>query len=285
MPDWRHAARLVAVGVGVAVALVLSTACRNPNSTSARQEFRTAILEDQAATVRRWLEAGLDPNEQPTEACSTPLALAVMGGNPEVVRLLVDHGANVNAPASPNGQTVLHCAAALEEDAAEMVEMLLQGGADVNAADDERSTALMLAAVRGHVETVKALLAARPGLEARSSAGKTAVELALAANQTEVVDILRRAGALLALPAAPDEDAAAASSGLTSIMTSEGMIMLGETFEEAQPKLDTGTRLDMKQESPTRTVELRRINNQTYRLTFERDGKTGPYRLVRIGLE
>lgn len=285
MPDWRRTLRSTAAWIGMGAALVQSAACRNPNSASARQEFRTAILEDQVETVRRWLDAGLDPDEQPAEACSTPLALAVIGGNPEVVRLLVDHGANINGPASPDGQTVLHCAAALEEDAGDMVGMLLQGGADVNATDNGHTTALMLAAVGGRVETVKALLAARPGLEARSSTGQTAAELALAANQAEVVDLLRRAGARLALPATPDEDAAAGSSGLTSIMTNEGLIMLGETFEEAQPKLETGTRLDMKQESPTRTVELRRLNNQTYRLTFDRDGKTGPYRLVRIDLQ
>jgi hypothetical protein len=37
--------------------------------------------------------------------------------------------------------------------------------------------------------------------------------------------------------------------------------------------------------SPVRNVEIRRFVSQTYRLTYEREGKTGPYRLVRIEIQ
>ena len=265
--------------------VVLTSACRDPNSAAARQDFRTAVLEDQVATVKRWLDQGLDPNEQPAEECSTPLAVAVLRGNYQVISLIIEHGVNVNAPASPNGQTVLHCVAALDQDAPELTGYLIQSGADVNAAGEDRVTPLMLAAARGHAETVKALLAGSPDLEARSAAGKTAIEIAAAANRTDVVSLLRLAGARLALPPPGPESEPTGQTGLISIDTEKGMILLGETFEEAQSKLETGARIDFKQASPTRNIEVRRFNNQTYRLTYERDGKTGPYRLIRIEVQ
>jgi len=277
----RHHARHVCL----VFALALTAACRDPNSPAARQDFREAIQQAQTTTVERWLDHGLDPNEEPTEACSTPLALAVIHGNSDIVRLLIEHGANVNAPASPNGSPVLHCAADLEQDAPELLDLLLQSGAEVNAVSEDRITPLMLAAQRGHAESVQVLLAAQPDLEIRSTGGKTAIEIAAAAKRTEVVSLLRRAGARLTLPPPSEQEDATGQTGLISIATENGMIMLGETFEDAKSKLETGTRIDLKQVSPTRSVEIRRFNNQTYRLTYERDGKTGPFRLVRIELQ
>jgi len=269
----------------VVLLLGLTAACRDPNSPAARQDFREAIQQDQTATVQRWLDQGLDPNEEPSGACSTPLALAVIQGNSDIIRLLIEHGANVNAPASPDGSPALHCAAALERDAPERLSLLLQGGADVNAVNEARITPLMLAAQRGHTESVQVLLAEQPDLEIRSADGQTAIEVAAAARRTEVVRLLRLAGARLSLPPPSEQEDAAGQTGLISIATENGMIMLGETFEDAKSKLETGTRIDLKQVSPTRNIEIRRFNNQTYRLTYDRDGKTGPYRLVRIELQ
>lgn len=273
------------VGPALLLSVSLTAACRNANSTAAHQDFRTAIEEEQVAGVQRWLDDGLDPNEQPTEECSTPLALAVLRGNTDIIRLILEHGGTINAAASPNGQTVLHCVAAVERDAPDLVGFLLESGADVNAAGEDRVTPLMLAAARGHAETVQVLLAASPDLEVRSAAGKTAIELAAASNHPEVVSLLRLAGARLALPPPAQQDALSGQTGLISIATTNGMIMVGETYDEARPKLETGTRLDLKQVSPTRNIEIRSFNNQTYRLTYDRDGKTGPYRLVRIEVQ
>lgn len=273
------------ISLGLALAAALPAGCQNPNSAQARQDFRTAILEEQVASVQRWLNQGLDPNEQPVEDCSTPLGLAVQRGNYEIIGLILDRGANVNAPASPNGQTVLHCVAAFDHDSPEMTGYLIQRGAEVDVTREDRMTPLMLASARGHLETVRALLTASPDLELRSAAGKTAIDLAAAARHPEVVSLLRAAGARPTLPPPGSEEETTGETGLTSIATENGLIMLGETFEEAQPKLDTGTRIDLKQVSPVRNVEIRQFNNQAYRLTYEREGKTGPFRLVRIEIQ
>jgi hypothetical protein len=142
----------------------------------------------------------------------------------------------------------------------------------------------MLAASRGHAETVGVLLTAQPELEARSAAGKTAAEMALAAGKADVVRILCQAGAKLVLPQPTGEEEPTGPSGIISIATELGLITVGETFDEARQKLETGTRIDFKQVSPTRNIEIRTFSNQTYRLTYDREGKTGPYKLVRIDL-
>jgi hypothetical protein len=267
------------------LAAFAAVGCRNANSAAAHQDFRTAVQDEQVATVARWLDQGLDPNEQPAEDCSTPLALAVLRGNTEIARLILEHGGNINAAASPNGQTVLHCVTARDQEAPDMVGLLIENGADVNAVGGDRVTPLMQAAARGHAETVKLLLDAHPDLEAQSAAGKTAIELAAASNRAEVVSLLRLAGARMALPPPGPQEDLAGQTGLVSIATENGMIMLGETFDEAREKLESGTRLDFTQLSPVRNIEIRRFNNQTYRLTYEREGKTGPYRLIRIELQ
>jgi hypothetical protein len=285
MSHERTGLRLVTTLVGVALMAASSVACRDPNRAAARQDFRTAIMEDQAAAVRQLLDSGLDPNEDPTGDCSTPLALAATRGNGEILRMLVERGASVNAPASLDGSTALHCVAGLADDAAGMVGVLVQSGADVDAASGDGTTALMLAAARGHAATVAALLKSGPDLEVRSAIGKTAAEMAFAANRRDIVELLRRAGARIPLPVAANEDEAMGQTGLVSIATDAGTILVGETWDEAQSKIETGTRIDMKQESQTRILEIRRFNNQTYRLTFERDGKTGPFRLIRIEIQ
>jgi ankyrin repeat protein len=69
--------------------------------------------------------------------------------------LLIAKGANVNAREKRNGATPAIVAAF--EGHEEVVKMLLEAGADVNAKDTEGNTALSLATARGHQEVVKLL--------------------------------------------------------------------------------------------------------------------------------
>ena len=73
----------------------------------------------------------------------------------------------------------------------------------------------------------------------------------------------------------------APSTSVSSIPTSAGSIQLGETWDDALPKLNTGNRLSAAFAGPDRAVETRRFDGQTYQLTFERhDG--GPLKLTGI---
>ena len=79
---------------------------------------------------------------------------------------------------------------------AELVRQLIQHGAQVNlneSRDPEEPNALGAAAVQGHVEVVQLLLEAGADTTIRNGAGKTAKDFAQAAGHGEVAAILRRA--------------------------------------------------------------------------------------------
>ncbi|UCF81171.1 MAG: ankyrin repeat domain-containing protein [Acidobacteriota bacterium] len=84
--------------------------------------------------------------------------------------------------------------AAKAGDAAE-VEELLEQGADVNAGEEDGTTALMFAASKGHTETVKALVASGADVNAETDNGVTALMTAVSWGYTETVKVLLDAGA------------------------------------------------------------------------------------------
>lgn len=71
--------------------------------------------------------------------------------------MLIGKGALVNSRESRNGATPLMVAAF--EGHEDVVRILLEAGADVNAKDAEGNTALSLATTRGHQDVIKLLKA------------------------------------------------------------------------------------------------------------------------------
>lgn len=114
------------------------------------------------SVVKQLLKSGAKINNKHT-ALTTPIFLAgYTPNNPkraECVKLLLDAGADPNAPSKRSSQTVLMYAAEFGDT--EIVKHLIEAGADITAKDTGRSTngytALLYAAINGHVETAKVL--------------------------------------------------------------------------------------------------------------------------------
>jgi uncharacterized protein len=88
----------------------------------------------------------------------TPVGLAAFFGQPEAVRYLVEHGADVHAVArNPMRVQPLHAATAARN--VEAVRLLLEAGADPDAEQQEGWTPLMAARRHGDDEIVALLLA------------------------------------------------------------------------------------------------------------------------------
>lgn len=107
----------------------------------------------------------------------TALHVASDSGRAEVVSVLIQYGADVMAR-EENGKTALHRAGS-----AKIVDMLLRAGADVDAKEFIHSnTALHLASQSGLEEVVSILVQHRADINARERDGRTALHFAKTAN-------------------------------------------------------------------------------------------------------
>ena len=95
--------------------------------TSLPQRLSAAAFTGNVAVMKQALTGGADPNTKDPQSGSTLLATAALMGHTEIVALLLEHGANVNAR-SQDGGTALHAAAFLGR--AEIVKHLLDKDAD-----------------------------------------------------------------------------------------------------------------------------------------------------------
>jgi hypothetical protein len=108
----------------------------------------------------------------------------VLKGEMAVAKRLLEAGAPVNQ----SGWTPLMYAA--YEGRADMVELLLSKGAEVNALSPNLSTPLMLAARNGRMEAVRLLLKAGAETELKNDQGYTAEAWANAAGNTDAADLI-----------------------------------------------------------------------------------------------
>ncbi len=77
----------------------------------------------------------------------------------------------------------------------EVVQLLLENGADVDAANKKGSTPLMLASERGRVDVVRLLLQYDADIFVENEKGNTALIQAEKNGHTEIIEILQEAGA------------------------------------------------------------------------------------------
>lgn len=107
------------------------------------------------------------------------------------VAALIRHSASVNAASCFDGTTALIWAA--RNPSPTSLQLLLDAGAETEHADHDESTALTEAASAGHIENVRALLAAGANPSARAKNGQTARQLAEAVQCRPAVQLLRAA--------------------------------------------------------------------------------------------
>jgi len=155
--------------------------------------------------TRRLLDLGADTNAPAYESdsqVSTALQTACWGSNFNLVELLLDHAADINAPAARGSDTALQ--AASSSGIIDLVKILVARGAELNAAPSEFNggTALQLSAKNGHTKVAQYLLAKGADANAPGSKehGHTALEFAAWHGRLDMVQLLINAGADTNIP-------------------------------------------------------------------------------------
>jgi ankyrin repeat protein len=133
--------------------------------------------------------------EAVNEEYDTPLIHAAAHGGTGVVKLLLERGANTEAR-DGLGFTALNAAACLcavidMPDTLDIVRLLLERGANIETKDDQGDTPLMRASGWGRTEIVKLLLERRANIEGKNNDGNTALSISAEGGVMPTTDTVR----------------------------------------------------------------------------------------------
>lgn len=183
----------------------------------AYEDFFFAVHQDNAPVVAGLLERGFDPNtldpsgqhslllalrlksdnvarllvrvpaidvEVRSAQDESPLMLAALRGYLDICLALIERDADVNKP----GWTALHYAATGGH--VDVIQLLLDKHAYIDAASPNGSTPLMMAAMYGSVDSVRALLVAGADASIKNDLGLTALDFAKRGNHPDSAELI-----------------------------------------------------------------------------------------------
>lgn len=151
------------------------------------------LSRQQSETLERKSKEDADRVKAWTENRDTSLHLAAWNGNADMVNLLLGQGADINAK-NNEGRTPLFDAA--WNGKTDVVKLLCDRGADIGAKQyNLGSTALHCAAWNGNADAVEMLLDHGANIEARENNGSTPFGFAIWHGKTDVAKLLLARGA------------------------------------------------------------------------------------------
>lgn len=167
-----------------------------------RSALHVACSEGHAEVAEVLLLNGAPPDAVDRKK-RTPVDDAITNGHRDVLRILKRYGAKIPRHKHETDGYHLHCLGVelIEESAKgneRDVKQCLDYGADVNFKHYDKRTALHLACVEGHLEIVQILLDAGAETDVEDRWGNTPLEEAAAGGWREVIDILKQAQSRMA---------------------------------------------------------------------------------------
>ena len=146
--------------------------------------------------VRILLENGADPNKFSQPYFDTPFQMAIANGNMFAVEIMLDYGAHLDSKIN-TGASMLHLA--IKKKHVEIAKYLMKKGVEVNTFDNVLKTPLHLAASCESTESIKALLVYGANVNAGNYDKNTALHISAYRCHMEAMNILMKSGASLTL--------------------------------------------------------------------------------------
>jgi ankyrin repeat protein len=144
------------------------------------QIFFRVIAEGNTAVVKESLDYGISPNSiQPgykKDFSTTPIYEAIIRGYPDIVKLLIDYGADISGR---------HLSLASTSSNPEVIEVLLDAGIN-----PDETNALVSASTFSNFENVDTLLEHDADPNVQDVMGRTALSVAVLGRDTDIVELL-----------------------------------------------------------------------------------------------
>ncbi|KAF8166996.1 ankyrin repeat-containing domain protein [Mycena galopus ATCC 62051] len=164
----------------------------NPQGIEWGTALVAACIVGNTQIAQLLLEHGADVNAK-SRYDGRPLQAASCRGHTEILRLLIEYGVDANEPVGPEG-TLLKYAASRRDT--EFVRFLLAHGAEVNVQDRSyHGNAIHAASCGGEIDIVRLLLECGADVNARGGYYGNALQAAASRGQIEIVRLLLEHGA------------------------------------------------------------------------------------------
>jgi len=175
----------------------------NVNARDFRQPGYTSLmlasLNGNFEIVKLLVQAGANVNAKNTDG-NNALIFAVERMHPDIVKLLLINHANVNSE-NKEGWTALMLVSGCAMPGSgnfEIAGLLISNGAKVNAKNNNLDTPLIIAVSFGKLKILKFLIEKGADVNAKNKKGKTALDIAMeltSPNKSEIIRLLKAAGA------------------------------------------------------------------------------------------
>jgi ankyrin repeat protein len=152
--------------------------------------------------MRLLIDAGADVNAPNLRSAWTPLHDAAWHGHPDAIDVLIQHGARLD-PLTGDGNMAIHWAAHAGQT--KCITYLLMYGADIDSRNLDGNTPLAVAAWYGQLDTCKLLIAAGADIHSKNLAGSTPIDEAVRSGKNDVAELMKRYDSEMQLEAARQE--------------------------------------------------------------------------------
>lgn len=156
-----------------------------------------AIKAGDLVSARTLIAEGANLDEVDFSSGS-PLHIASVKGEFDIVELLLDSGADANSEEFSKSETPLHWASL--GGSAGIIKQLVLAGADIDARNDYQNTPLHIAVDSSHAQAAQQLIELGASTTANNQAGNTAMHIAGINQLFDIVELLISKGAQLPPP-------------------------------------------------------------------------------------